>query len=102
MLDNSVEDLTASDASGAGATTSERLAAVQKAERAELNSMAGESEALRILLQASAAAESLQVRFSELHQRRAEILADQKQLSRTSSFRRAGSGICHAGCSRSS
>ncbi len=80
MLDNSVEDLTASDASGAGATASEQLAAVQKAERAELNSMAGESEALRILLQASAAAESLQVRFSELHQRRAEILADQKQL----------------------
>ena len=42
---------------------------------------AGESDALRILLQASAAAESLQVRFSELQQRRAEITADQKQLA---------------------
>lgn len=37
-------------------------------------------DALKILLQASAAAESLQVRFAELHQRRAELLSDQRQL----------------------
>lgn len=39
-----------------------------------------ESEALKILLQASAAAESLQQRFSELNQRRAALTADQQQL----------------------
>jgi hypothetical protein len=39
-----------------------------------------ETDALKILLQASAAAESLQLRFSELNQRRAELSSDQKQL----------------------
>jgi hypothetical protein len=39
-----------------------------------------EVDALKILLQASAAAESLQLRFAELHQRRAELLGDQRQL----------------------
>lgn len=39
-----------------------------------------ESDALKILLQASAAAESLQQRFSELNQRRAALTADQQQL----------------------
>ena len=42
--------------------------------------IAGESDALRILFQASAAAESLQHRFSELQQRRSELASDQKQL----------------------
>lgn len=40
----------------------------------------GENDALQILLQASAAAESLQHRFSELQQRRAELLSEQQQL----------------------
>lgn len=42
--------------------------------------IAGESDALRILFQASAAAESLQLRFSELQQRRAELASDKNQL----------------------
>ena len=40
----------------------------------------GDSDALRILLQASAAAESLQQRFTELQQRRAELTAEHQQL----------------------
>ncbi len=40
----------------------------------------GEADALKILLQASAAAESLQVRFSELQSRRSELIAEQQQL----------------------
>lgn len=40
----------------------------------------GESDALRILFQASAAAESLQQRFSELQHRRSELASDEKQL----------------------
>lgn len=47
---------------------------------ADAAAIAGESDALRILFQASAAAESLQHRFSELQQRRAELASDQKQL----------------------
>lgn len=39
-----------------------------------------EADALKILLQASAAAESLQQRFSELNQRRAALVAEQQQL----------------------
>ena len=39
-----------------------------------------EVDALKILLQASAAAESLQQRFSELNQRRAALVAEQQQL----------------------
>ena len=39
-----------------------------------------DADALRILLQASAAAESLQQRFAELNQRRADLATDQKQL----------------------
>jgi predicted nucleic acid-binding Zn-ribbon protein len=40
----------------------------------------GENDALQILLQASAAAESLQQRFSELQHRRSELFAEQQQL----------------------
>ncbi|MFM7830460.1 MAG: hypothetical protein ACKPJD_01660, partial [Planctomycetaceae bacterium] len=49
-------------------------------------------DALKILLQASAAAESLQLRFAELHQRRAELLSDQRQLEaeRSAFEQRAG------------
>lgn len=40
----------------------------------------GEIEAFQILLQASAAAESLQQRFADLQQRRSELIAEQSQL----------------------
>ena len=40
----------------------------------------GESDALRILFQASAAAESVRQRFSELQHRRSELASDEKQL----------------------
>ncbi len=81
MPENSAEDLTMSGAVGGGATgpllvsTPVTTPAFESA-----NPFVGESDALKILLQASAAAESLQHRFSELQQRRTEILADQKQL----------------------
>ncbi len=80
MPENSVEDLTSSGASGAGAVGPERGLSPLSFDAEALNPFAGESEALKILLQASAAAESLQARFSELQQRRAEIIAHQKQL----------------------
>ena len=47
---------------------------------ANASAIANESDALRILFQASAAAESLQQRFSELQQRRSELASDEKQL----------------------
>ena len=83
MPEDSAEDLTVSGASGSG--TDEPGLQAGLAVVAHRPSMAdafgpGESDALRILLQASAAAESLQHRFSELQHRRAEIVADQQQL----------------------
>ena len=81
MADNHAENLTTSDASGVGAARiGQTLTPSQPATPELLNPFSGESDALKILLQASAAAESLQHRFSELQQRRAEIVADQQQL----------------------
>jgi len=81
MADNHAENLTMSDASGVGAARiAQTPAPVSPATPELLNPFSGESDALKILLQASAAAESLQHRFSELQQRRAEIVADQQQL----------------------
>ncbi len=81
MAENHAENLTMSDASGVGAARLEQAPVQAIAGTTEaLNPFAVESDALKILLQASAAAESLQHRFSELQQRRAEIVADQKQL----------------------
>lgn len=81
MADNHAENLTLSEASGVGTARFEQIPASPAALTPELsNPFAGESDALKILLQASAAAESLQHRFSELQQRRAEIVADQQQL----------------------
>lgn len=83
MPNNSAEDLTMSGADSSVASsgisgTEPPLARLPFGGSA--NGMAEESDALRILLQASAAAESLQQRFAELNQRRAELLADQQQL----------------------
>ena len=81
MADNHAENLTMSDASGFGAARiGQTLTPAPPATPELLNPFSGESDALKILLQASAAAESLQHRFSELQQRRAEIVADQQQL----------------------
>ena len=81
MAENHAENLTMSDASGVGAARLGQTSIQSTANTPELlNPFAGESDALKILLQASAAAESLQHRFSELQQRRAEIVADQQQL----------------------
>jgi chromosome segregation ATPase len=80
MPENTTEDLTVSGASGSGTVESGHRAVPRLSAGAVETASAGESEALRILLQASAAAESLQQRFSELQQRRAEIVADQQQL----------------------
>ena len=81
MADNHAENLTMSDASGVGAARiSQTPTPASLATPELLNPYSGESDALKILLQASAAAESLQHRFSELQQRRAEIVADQQQL----------------------
>ena len=81
MPENSTEPLTESVAFAIGTAEPERHGHPETiGPLADAFLAAGESDALRILLQASAAAESLQVRFSELQQRRAEISADQKQL----------------------
>lgn len=83
MPEDSAEDLTVSGASGSGTDApglQSRVAAVAHPSDMANSFGPGESDALRILLQASAAAESLQQRFSELQQRRAEIVADQQQL----------------------
>ena len=81
MAENHAENLTMSDTSGVGAAKLEHAPVQAIAGTTEaLNPFAGESDALKILLQASAAAESLQHRFSELQQRRAEIVADEHQL----------------------
>jgi hypothetical protein len=76
-------DLTLSDSISVGAAaprTQDSLLVADHHSAALVANPFGESDALKILLQASAAAESLQQRFSELQQRRAEITADQKQL----------------------
>ena len=81
MADNHAENLTTSDASGVGAARIGQTPTPAPPATPELlNPFSGESDALKILLQASAAAESLQHRFSELQQRRTEIVADQQQL----------------------
>jgi hypothetical protein len=77
MSDNSADDLINSDPkSSSAALTSAASASLD----ANAIAIAGDSDALRILFQASAAAESLQHRFSELQQRRAELNSDQQQL----------------------
>jgi len=80
MPENTTEDLTVSGASGSGTDESGHRAIPRLTAGSVETALAGESDALKILLQASAAAESLQQRFSELQQRRAEIVADQQQL----------------------
>ena len=79
MTNNSAEDLTMSGASGSVASSGISGTALPHQPSA-FAGLGEESDALRILLQASAAAESLQQRFAELNQRRAELLADQQQL----------------------
>ncbi|MFO0977480.1 MAG: hypothetical protein U0996_13855 [Planctomycetaceae bacterium] len=79
MTNNSAQDLTMSGASGSVASSGAPAAALPP-QPAPFAGLGEESDALRILLQASAAAESLQQRFAELNQRRAELLADQQQL----------------------
>lgn len=80
-------DLTGSDPScgvaatpGAALTPATSSTTASSLLDANAAAIVGESDALRILFQASAAAESLQLRFSELQQRRAELASDEKQL----------------------
>ena len=85
MPENSADDLTASGPSrnGAalfGAASLQGSTSTVTSGQLDANAAAGESDALRILFQASAAAESLQLRFSELQQRRSELATDEKQL----------------------
>jgi hypothetical protein len=87
MPENSADDLTGSDpsrslaaSSGAGSSPGSGSTATSSLFDASAAAIAGESDALRILFQASAAAESLQQRFSELQQRRSELASDEKQL----------------------
>ncbi len=75
MSDNSADDLFTSDPNRGGAASISATSATLDA-----IAIAGDSDALRILFQASAAAESLQHRFSELQQRRAELTSAQQQL----------------------
>ena len=77
MSDNSADDLMTSDPKRGGA---DLTSAESARHEANAFAMAGDSDALRILFQASAAAESLQQRFSELQQRRAELTSEQQQL----------------------
>ncbi len=83
MPDNFAEALTEPATSASGAVNASlQMRSGIDAQRQDAESAHGtaESDALKILLQASAAAESLQVRFSELQHRRAQISADQNQL----------------------
>lgn len=87
MPKNPADDLTGSDPSRSLAASPEAVSlpgsvSSLTSDRADANAaaIAGESDALRILFQASAAAESLQQRFSELQQRRSELGTDEKQL----------------------
>ncbi len=77
MSDNSADDLMNSDPKGTGAALTSAASATLDANAVAI---AGDSDALRILFQASAAAESLQQRFSELQQRRAALASDHQQL----------------------
>ncbi len=77
MSDNSADDLFTSDPNRGGAAS---ISAASATLDANAMAIAGDSDALRILFQASAAAESLQHRFSELQQRRAELTSAQQQL----------------------
>jgi hypothetical protein len=77
MSDNSADDLITSDPTRSGAALTRATSAAMDANAVAI---AGDSDALRILFQASAAAESLQQRFSELQQRRAELTSEQQQL----------------------
>lgn len=77
MSDNSADDLMNSDPKGIGAALTSAASATLDANAVAI---AGDSDALRILFQASAAAESLQQRFSELQQRRAALTSDHQQL----------------------
>ena len=86
MPENCDDDLTGSDRSGGRAELPEAVSMPDSA-RTEASGLpqadaasAGESDALRILFQASAAAESLQQRFSELQLRRSELTSDAMQL----------------------
>jgi hypothetical protein len=82
MLEKYDDDLTGSDLSGVRAEFSDADSGAKESELVGSisASAAGDSDALKILFQASAAAESLQHRFSELQQRRSELTSDQKQL----------------------
>ena len=77
MSDNSADDLMNSDPKRSGAALTSAASATLDANAVAI---AGDSDALRILFQASAAAESLQQRFSELQQRRAALTSDHQQL----------------------
>ena len=106
MLEHSSDPLTESETSAIGTERpGHRVHPNGAAEFVEAVSAfgSGESDALKILLQASAAAESLQVRFSELQQRRAEITADQKQLEadRRAFEQRAQEFASQVACDRS-
>jgi len=92
MLESSVSDSTASDPSrgqaalpeetsapGSQSATGSQSEPVRFEDATEV-AAASDNDALRILFQASAAAESLQQRFSELQQRRAELVSEEKQL----------------------
>jgi len=59
--------------------------------------LTGDYDALQILLQASAAAESLQQRFSELQQRRSELIAEQQQLETDRRTLTESSPVCGTG-----
>ncbi len=77
MSDSSADDLITSDLKVGGTALTSATSAAMDSNAAAI---AGDSDALRILFQASAAAESLQHRFSELQQRRAELTSEQQQL----------------------
>ncbi len=82
MPENSDHDLTGSDLSGNRAEFPRANLSAGESGLIDSHSAsaAGDSDALKILFQAAAAAESLQHRFSELQQRRSELTSDQKQL----------------------
>ncbi|MDA1231780.1 MAG: hypothetical protein O2856_13480 [Planctomycetota bacterium] len=77
MSDNSADDLIDSDPTRSRTALSNADSAALDANAVAI---AGDSDALRILFQASATAESVRQRFSELQQRRSELNSDKKQL----------------------
>ena len=77
----SVKVLPATSTAMPSVRASSRNSAARAASDADAaGAVSSDSDALRILLQASAAAESLQQRFAELNQQRAEIVAEHQQL----------------------